>query len=346
MEVMLIKPPTSNDYDGYTVSIGYVRALLEYVEQCGYAAEKICSSQQLPEIREAPSSARFSVSEWHALMATAESLLGDPCLALTMSEHLKPWNIGLVGFMTMTSSTLEEVGKVSCRYHHLLNDLESVEGTLHPDHFALRIRQVTPLTDPRITLLTIGAWAWQARLLTGKSTLAFDVDFVFSSPGREEQFTRVFGGAARFNQSDNALMGSLSYLNLPVVQQEPSLNRILHQQAEHQVDQHAMSSGSFLAKLENLLALQMGEKEISLVALADALDMAPRTLQNRLEAVGLTFRDVVDRVRKNMALKYLNDSRLSLFQIALMLGFANQSSFHHAFKRWTGQPPGEFRRFQ
>ncbi len=343
---MLIKPQLPNDYDGYTVSIGYVRALLEYVEQCGHAAEKICTSKQLSEIRETPSSARFPVSGWHALMATAESLLDDPCLALTMSEHLKPWNIGLVGFMTMTSSTLQEVGKVSCRYHHLLNDLESVQGALHSDQFTLSIHQVTPLTDPRITLLTTGAWAWQARLLTGKPNLVFDVNFVFSSLGREEQFARVFGGTTRFNQSNNALMGPLSYLNLPVVQQEPSLNRILHQHAEHQVDQHAMSSGSFLARLENLLALQMGEKEVSLVALADALDMAPRTLQSRLETVGLTFRDVVDRVRKNLALKYLNDSRLSLFQIALMLGFANQTSFHHAFKRWTGQPPGEFRRIR
>lgn len=343
---MLIKPQIPNDYDGYTVSIGYVRALLEYAEQCGHAAEEICAPQQLPEIREAPSSARFPVSEWHALMTTAESLLEDPCLALTMAEHLKPWNIGLVGFMTMTSSTLQEVGKVSCRYHHLLNDLESVQGELRGEQFALSIQQVTPLIDPRITLLTIGAWAWQARMLTGKSNLVFDVNFVFSSPGREDQFTRVFGGTTRFKQSENALLGSSSYLNLPVIQQEPSLNRILHQQAEHQVGQHAMSSGSFLARLENLLALQMGEKEVSLVAMADALDMAPRTLQNRLEGVGLTFRDVVDRVRKNLALKYLNDSRLSLFQIALMLGFANQSSFHHAFKRWTGQPPGEFRRFQ
>lgn len=193
MEAMLIKPQPPNDYDGYTVSIGYVRALLEYVEQCGHAAEEICTPQQLPEIREVSSSARFPVSDWHTLMVRAESLLEDPCLALTMSEHLKPWNIGLVGFMTMTSSTLQEVGKVSCRYHHLLNDLESVQGALHGDHFALSIQQVTPLIDRRITLLTIGAWAWQARLLTGKPNLVFDVNFVFSAPGREEQFARVFG---------------------------------------------------------------------------------------------------------------------------------------------------------
>ncbi len=344
MQAMFIKPFALTAYDGYTVGISYVRVLLDFIDHSGHAAESICTPKQLADIRQAPSSERFPVNDWHVLMAAAESLLQDPCLALTLSEHFKPWNTGLVGFMTMTSSNLREVGKVLSRYHHLRNDLESVHGSLQGDQFVLAVRQVTPLIDPRITLLTIGAWAWSARLLTGKPDLAFDVNFMFPSPGQASKFARVFGGTARFNQASNALMGPVRYLDLPVLQQEPSVNRILHEQAEQQVDQRAMSSGSFLARLENLLALQMGEQEVTLVALATALDMSPRTLQNRLEAVGLSFRGVVERVRKNLAMKYLNDSRLSLLEIALMLGFTNQTSFHHAFKRWTGQSPGEFRR--
>jgi AraC-like DNA-binding protein len=341
---MFIKPQALTSYDGYTVGIGYARVLLDFIEQRGHAAQDICTPQQFSEIRQAPPSARFSVDDWHALMASAESLLQDPCLALTLSEHQKPWNTGLVGFMSMTSNTLREVGQVLSRYHHLLNDLESAHEQCQDDRFVLGVRPLTPLIDPRITLLTIGTWAWHARVLTGKPDLVFDARFGFPSPGKEDQFARVFGGTTLFNQTDNALMGSAHYLDLPVLQQEPSVNRILHQQAEQQVDQRAMSAGSFLARLENMLALQMGEHEVTLVALANALDMSPRTVQTRLETMGLSFRGVVERVRKNLALKYLNDSRLSLLEIALMLGFTNQTSFHHAFKRWTGQSPGEFRR--
>ena len=72
--------------------------------------------------------------------------------------------------------------------------------------------------------------------------------------------------------------------------------------------------------------------------------MSPRTLQNRLEASGMSFRSVVDRVRQSEAESYLRESRLPLIDIALALGFANQTSFQHAFKRWTGKSPGEFRR--
>lgn len=341
---MLNRLDTLTAFDGYTVGMGYVRVLIDHLDQSGRAARDICTASQLAQIREASSGDRFPVNDWHALMASAETLLEDPCLALTLSEHLKPWNMGLVGFMAMTSNTLGEVGKLLERYHHLLNDLEAVHRKVQGDRFVLSLRQLTAVVDPRITLLTLGTWAWHARLLTGKPDLVFDADFAFASPGQEDRFARVFGGAVRFKQRSNALTGPMRYLELPVLQQEPSVNRILHQQAEQQADRHALSPGSFLAKLEQLLALQMGERDVTLAVLAEALDMSPRTLQNRLEAVGLSFRGVVERVRKNLAVKYLNDSRLSLLEIALMLGFTNQTSFHHAFKRWTGQSPGEFRR--
>jgi AraC-like DNA-binding protein len=81
-----------------------------------------------------------------------------------------------------------------------------------------------------------------------------------------------------------------------------------------------------------------------LASLAAELNMSPRTLQNRLEASGMSFRSVVDRVRQSEAESYLRESRLPLIDIALALGFANQTSFQHAFKRWTGKSPGEFRR--
>jgi AraC-like DNA-binding protein len=51
-------------------------------------------------------------------------------------------------------------------------------------------------------------------------------------------------------------------------------------------------------------------------------------------------------VRKEIAIGYLKDGNDSICEIALLLGFADQSAFHHAFKRWTGQTPGEYRKFK
>jgi AraC-like DNA-binding protein len=341
---MAFNTSSTNAYEGYAVSIGYVRVLFDYMAQKGFKPEQICAPPRFNELRAADSNARCPLNEWHDLMGAAEVLMGDPHVALTMSEHVKPWHAGLVGFMVMTSGTLREAGKVLAQYHHFLNDLESVEGGVQGDQFILGAPQLTSLNSSRISLVTLGTWAWHARWLTGRHDLVFDADFAFPKPGRLEMFEHVFRGSLRFNQPRSALAGALHYLDLCVIQQESSINRILIQQAEQQKDRLAESAGSFLAKLERLLGKHLGHSEVSLSALAAEMQISPRTLQNRLEETGLSFRAVVERVRKNQAIHYLNDSRLSLMQIALMLGFANQTSFHHAFKRWTGQSPGEFRR--
>lgn len=331
-------------YDGYAVSIGYVRVLFDYMQQKGFDPQRICAPLRWQELQAADAALRCPLNEWHGLMGAAEALMSDPHLALTLSEYLKPWHTGLVGFMAMTSSSLRDVGEVLKRYHHLLNDIEAVDASLAGDQFVLGVRQLTALKSSRISLLTLGSWAWHARWLTGRADLVFDAHFAFAEPRRLELFHRVFGGALRFNQPNSAMLGDQSYLALRVIQQEPTINRILHQQAAAQIDQRADSAGNFLARLERLLASHLGQGEVSLSVLAAEMQISPRTLQSRLEDSGLSFRSVVERVRKHQAIQYLNDSRLSLMQIALMLGFSNQTSFHHAFKRWTGQSPGEFRR--
>jgi len=336
---------STHAYEGYAVSIGYARVLFDYMVQRGFKPAHICPPSRLHELTASDSNARCPLNEWHDLMGAAEVLMGDAHLALTLSEHVKPWHAGLVGFMAMTSGTLRDVGKVLSHYHHFLNDVESVEVSVQGPRFVLGVPQLTSLNSQRISMITLGSWAWHARWLTGRHDLVFDADFAFPKPGRLALFEHVFGGSLRFNQTHSALAGPLHHLDLRVIQQEPAINRILHQQAERQKDQLAESAGSFLAKLERLLSTHLGHSEVSLSALAAEMQVSPRTLQHRLEDTGLSFRAVVERVRKNQAIHYLNDSRLSLMQIALMLGFANQTSFHHAFKRWTGQPPGEFRRF-
>lgn len=332
-------------FEGYAVSIGYVQVLFDYMRQRGFAPERICEPARLEELRAADSNTRCAINEWHGLMAAAESLMGDADLALTLAEHCRPWHLGLVGFMAMTSGTLRDVSKVLLRYHHLVNDVESVEASLSDGRFVLEVQQMTSLKSARISMVTLGSWAWLARWLTGRSDLVFDADFDIPQPGRPDFFHRVFGGEVRFNRPQCALRGSTAYGDLRVLQQEPMVNRILQVQAARQSDlTRKKGSGSLLAQLERQLIANLGRGDVSLVAVASEMRISPRTLQSRIDEAGSSFRSILQRVRKYQAINYLGDSRLSLVEIASMLGFANQTSFQHAFKRWTGQSPGEFRR--
>ena len=73
------------------------------------------------------------------------------------------------------------------------------------------------------------------------------------------------------------------------------------------------------------------------------MNMSTRTLQRRLQEEGVSFQQLLERTRRELALQYLGQPQLTLFEIACMLGFADPSNFFRAFKRWFGLPPGQYR---
>lgn len=95
-----------------------------------------------------------------------------------------------------------------------------------------------------------------------------------------------------------------------------------------------------MAHVEAIVAEQVARGSATLQEVAAVMDMAPRTLQSRLESHGLGFREVLDRVRHRQAEHHLRNPSLSLTEVAALLGFSDQSAFQHAFKRWTGASPG------
>lgn len=330
--------------DGYTVSVGYVRALLSYVSQQGIDPSEFCTPHELRQWEAMDSSARCGLFAWEDLMRRAEACTGQPYLALAMSSEMKPRHAGLMGFLAMTSGTLRDVGTAVARFHHLLNDLETVKTYVEDRQFVMDVHQMAGAKSQRLVLVTLGSWIWYARWLTGCADIRFDVDLMQPAPNAMGQTWGFVGGDIRFGQARNALRGDMAYLALPVAQQEPHVNRILQIQAEEQLQRLSSRSGSFLVSLERLLKRHLNQGDVHLAAVASELNMSPRTLQSRLETSGMSFRGLVDRVRQSEAESYLKESSLPLIEIALRLGFSNQTSFQHAFKRWTGKSPGEFRR--
>jgi len=73
------------------------------------------------------------------------------------------------------------------------------------------------------------------------------------------------------------------------------------------------------------------------------LNLSVRTLQRRLKEEGLTYKTVLDELRKQFALDYIKNKALSIKEIAYLLDYAEPSSFIRSFKRWTGVSPNNYR---
>jgi AraC-like DNA-binding protein len=82
---------------------------------------------------------------------------------------------------------------------------------------------------------------------------------------------------------------------------------------------------------------------VQTAAVAQQLGMSARSFKRHLAQEGTSFSEILDRLRNRLAGRYLEDERVSLQQIAWLLGYSEIGAFNHAFKRWTGISPGRAR---
>jgi AraC-like DNA-binding protein len=74
--------------------------------------------------------------------------------------------------------------------------------------------------------------------------------------------------------------------------------------------------------------------------------MSPRTLGRRLAEEGTTFSELLDDLRRQLALRYVGTETHGLSEVAFLLGFSDVAAFYRAFKRWTGRTPLQYRHSQ
>ena len=87
--------------------------------------------------------------------------------------------------------------------------------------------------------------------------------------------------------------------------------------------------------------LQKRGGDPSLERVADQLSLTPRTLQRKLQELGTSHNEILDHMRRQLALR---EREMAICEVAYLLSFSESSSFHRAFKRWTGLTPKEFRK--
>lgn len=107
--------------------------------------------------------------------------------------------------------------------------------------------------------------------------------------------------------------------------------------------QRRAGTGTFAGEVEAAIrrALTFGPVRVDAVCLD--LGVSRSTMQRRLQAEGMLYQDILDRVRQELAIRYLAKSALMPSEIAGLLGFSDPKSFQRAFKAWTGTPPAAFR---
>lgn len=129
---------------------------------------------------------------------------------------------------------------------------------------------------------------------------------------------------------------------LPLRRRDPVLRKVLEQHADEIAAQLPAMEGAVL-DVRRALAARISKGDTQIQSVARALAISVRSLQRQLAAAGVTYQELLDLTRREAAKSYLGVATLSIGEVAYLLGYSEAAAFHHAFKRWTGMGPREFR---
>lgn len=242
----------------------------------------------------------------------------------------------------MTCNTLHEAVTQARRYLHLIGGVGGTRIVQRGATAELVFEWTEGPPSPAVEGIFTAASASLSRWLSDRPELRWDVYFRCERPRDLSHYERIFGGVIRFGQTETKLAFPAWYLSLPVTLANREIHELVVGQAEALLGEQTVEP-EFLHTVKTAITRDLPTSRVTLASVARALHLSPRTLHRRLEEHGRSFRDVMSEVRRTRAEAYLRSPSISLAEVAFLLGYSEQSTFQHAFKRWAGMTPGEFR---
>jgi AraC-like DNA-binding protein len=301
----------------------------------------------IPEVDEAiaqyGSQSRVSFQLWSGLLEKISIAVADPAVGLAIGSRVAPRHVGVLGYLVLSCQNLGEALARFARYQRLVYDVNPFNVRVDERGMELSWGIEYGKTGVLADDSSIAALFSFVRILTNQPLYPSYVSFVNPTPDNLQHYEDFFHCPVKFEDDATRLCFPFEYLGTPLLHSDPTLLDLLSQQAETLL-LVLPKADAFEEKLQQMIVQCLHEGEPTLPAVSAHLALSTRTLQRRLQERGLVFQDILEHTRRELALRYLEDKSLSLTDIALLLGYSEQSAFNRAFKRWYEQPPKVYRK--
>ena len=285
----------------------------------------------------------FPIEKYYRLLECAAKSV-DPHIGHTMGKALGMADFGALGHAVQAANTVGHGLSLLERYIYAFAHSNVIRVDISKRFFVLAYT----LTDAHLAIhqqdveLAMTLMAKIIRDISSRQLNPESVEFAHSRPVYYKILQAHFACEVRFDRGFNRLQYPANILELPTTNPEPSLLEALKFFLADRLKLRS-DDGDLLDKVNHLIATSLGEGVPEIGSVASALGLSRRTLQRRLAESGAVFSDMIDAVRREIALDYVLYSDHSLTDIALMLSYQELSSFSRAFRRWTDSSPQQLR---
>lgn len=331
------------------LSVGFVHGLADAVRRFDQDPTPLLEQYGLDSARLAEPRARLSIPRYMRLGHAAIQLTGEPGLGLSMGQHTRMSQVGLAGVTAAQAPNVREAARAMIRFEPLYAYNYRGQSSFHEDACGawLRFYSINPYNayNRFVVDSVLAGWAAQLATLAGQALNIEKVEIEFPAPRYAEQYQALFGCPVEFASGANQLRLDQASLGLRNPEHCPSTWRHLLEICEGELE-HLTRTRSLRERISQLLGPLLHGREPDLEELAARLQLPTWTLRRKLAEEGTQYRAILNDTRRDLAMAYIRDTELAFGEIAYLLGFASAEAFQRAFKRWSGQTPGEFRKAQ
>jgi AraC-like DNA-binding protein len=287
---------------------------------------------------------RLSVRSQIALLDEAAIALKDDCIGFTLARDFDPRALGLLYYVMASSQTLGDALKRVARYSQTTNEALVVRyGEGNRLIISLSYSGVPRHSDRHQIEFCMFAVLRICRVLTGQNIVPQHFSIAHHRSEGTSEMARFVGTKVEFGADTDEFALNIDARGLPLIHSDPYLNDLLLKYCEAALADRRGDMSQFRTRVENAISSLLPHGRVLVEDVARSLGMSERTLARKLSDEGLNFTEILQQLRRDLAVRYLDDRKLHVSKIAWLLGFHEVSSFTHSFKRWTGKTPRQIR---
>lgn len=331
-------------WDKGSVSMAFVREALDGVARRGLARGPFLQRAGIDPALLDSDEARVTADAFGALWLDIARTLDDEFFGLD-ARPMKVGSFATLCQLMLHTRTLREALLRGARLLNLMLDDTRVDVGADADEATLRFVVVHDSGEQRrrfahetLFVMLHGLMCW----LIGRRIVIRRARFAYPQPGWWREYLTVYAGDVGFDAAQTVFAFNAVELEAPIVQTERSAAEFLRRAPRNFVVKY-QNPRSLAARIRRRLRGTPPDEWPGFDTLAGEFGLSASTLRRRMTEEGQSIRAIKDALRRDLAIRHLTRSKLTVGEIAQALGFAEPSAFHRAFRQWTGVSPGDWR---
>jgi AraC-like DNA-binding protein len=335
----------SATHDGeHTLSIRFVQRLVAAIDPARVPKRELMRALGIDAAQLEDSEARVQGSQLHKMLEIAIDLSADPALGLHCATGMTESGFAPLSYLISHAANLRHAFETLASFERLLIDRSGFELLEQGDRATVRMVPWTR-NSPRVQRfaaeMAMTSFMLMLRHFDGHARPE-RVCFDYAEPPHRAEYARIFAGTERFEQAFTGLVFDRALLDRPSPRRDADVHAALRALAERRV-MRLSQCPSYALRVREFLLQQGRLHRADMTLVARALGVSARSLRRHLAAEGASYKAIENKALAKLAKQLLRDPQRTIKETAREMGFSDATTFHRAFKRWTGTTPTAYR---